>query len=197
MKQKIAALLKKNWIWSVLAFGIPFVVSVIICAAMGIYPFGENCILHVDMYHQYCPFFMELQDKLANGGSLLYSWNLGLGADFIGLFAYYLASPLNWLLILCPSGLVIEFMTLTIWIKIALGGLFFFWYLREHFALIGKDGKYHTNSVLPALVFSTAYAFSGFVATYSWNIMWMDSIALALLIILGLELLVKKNKPAL
>lgn len=195
--EKVNALLKKNWIWSALAFGIPFVVSVIICAAAGIYPFGENCILHVDMYHQYCPFFMELQDKLTNGGNLLYSWNLGLGSDFVALYAYYLASPLNWLLILCPKGLVIEFMTLTIWIKIALAGLFFFWYLKEHFRLIGKDGKYHLNTAFPALIFSTAYAFSGFVATYSWNIMWMDSIALAPLIILGLELLVKKNKPAL
>lgn len=197
MDKKIASLLKKNWIWSALAFGIPFVVSVIICAAIGIYPFGDNCILHVDMYHQYCPFFMELQEKLTNGGSLLYSWNLGLGSDFVALYAYYLASPLNWLLVLCPDGLVIEFMTVTIWIKIALAGLFFFWYLRGHFSLVGNDGKYHFNSVLPALVFSTAYAFSGFVATYSWNIMWMDSIALLPLIILGVELLVKKNKPAL
>ena len=142
MEQKIKALFEKNWIWSALAFGIPFVWSVIICAAAGIYPFGENCILHVDMYHQYCPFFMEMQDKLANGGSFLYSWNLGLGSDFIGLYAYYLASPLNWLLLLCPKGLVIEFMTLTIWVKIALAGLFFFWYLKEHFHLIGKNGKY-------------------------------------------------------
>lgn len=195
--EKVKEILKKNWIWSALAFGIPFVVSVIICASMGIYPFGENCILHVDMYHQYCPFFIELQEKLTSGSSLLYSWNLGLGSDFVGLFAYYLASPLNWLLILWPKGYVIEFMTLTIWIKIALAGLFFFWYLRGRFQLIGKDGKYHLSTVLPALVFSTAYAFSGFVATYSWNIMWMDSIALTPLIILGLELLVKKNKPGL
>ena len=197
MEEKVKALFEKNWIWSALAFGIPFVWSVIICAAAGIYPFGENCILHVDMYHQYCPFFMEMQDKLANGGSFLYSWNLGLGSDFIGLYAYYLASPLNWLLLLCPKGLVIEFMTLTIWVKIALAGLFFFWYLKEHFHLIGKNGKYSISTALPAIIFSTAYAFSGFVATYSWNIMWMDSIALAPLIILGLELLVKKNKPAL
>lgn len=197
MIEKIGTLLKKNYIWSVFSFTIPFVVSVMICAAAGIYPFGENCILHVDMYHQYCPFFMEMQDKLASGGSMLYSWDLGLGSDFVALYAYYLASPLNWLLILCPKGLVIEFMTLTIWVKIGLAGLFFFWYLKEHFQLLGKDGKYHTSTVLPALVFSTAYAFSGFVATYSWNIMWMDSVALAPLIILGLELLVKKNKPGL
>lgn len=197
MKQKVKQLFEKKWIWSAAAFGIPFVASILICAAMGIYPFGENCILHVDMYHQYCPFFMELRDKLAEGGSLLYSWNLGLGSDFISLYAYYLASPLNWLLILCPRELVIEFMTVTIWIKIALAGLFFFWFLHERFQLIGKDGKYHMQTALPALVFSTAYAFSGFVATYSWNIMWMDSIALLPLIVLGLECLVKKNRPAL
>lgn len=197
MIEKLKGLAKKNWIWSVCAFGIPFVVSVLICAAAGIYPFGENCILHVDMYHQYCPFFMELQEKLTSGGSLLYSWNLGLGSDFVALYAYYLASPLNWLLVLCPKGLVIEFMTITIWVKIALAGLCFFWYLKEHFKLVGKDGSYHLDTVLPAIVFSTAYAFSGFVAAYSWNIMWIDSIALAPLIILGLELLVKKNQPAL
>lgn len=197
MKEKIMSLGKKNWIWRMLAFLIPFLTSIIICAVQGIYPFGENCILHVDMYHQYCPFFMEMQDKLTRGGSFMYSWNLGLGSDFMALYAYYLASPLNWLLVLCPKGLVIEFMTITILIKIALAGLFFFVYLSEHFRLIGKDGKYHTNTVLPALVFSTAYAFSGFVAAYSWNIMWMDSVALTPLIILGLERLVKKNKPAL
>ena len=191
------AILEKKWIWGAFAFAIPFFVSICICAGAGIYPFGNNCILHVDMYHQYCPFFMEFQEKLTNGGSLLYSWNLGLGSDFVALYAYYLASPLNWLLILCPQGLVIEFMTFITWIKIALAGLFFFIYLKEHFQLIGKDGKYHLITVMPALVFSTAYAFSGYVATYSWNIMWMDAIALAPLIILGLERLVKKNKPML
>ena len=197
MKEKCKQLLEKKWIWSAAAFGIPFIASVIICAAMGIYPFGENCVLHVDMYHQYCPFFMEFHKKLTEGGSLLYSWDLGLGSDFIGLYAYYLASPLNWLLVIWPKDYVIEFMTITIWIKIAAGGLFFYWFLRERFNLLGKDGRYHVRTIAPALVFSTAYAFSGFVATYSWNIMWMDCIALFPLIILGLERLVKKNRPAL
>ena len=195
MKERLKVLLRKNWIWSAFAFGIPFVVSIVICAAHGIYPFGENCILHIDMYHQYCPFFMELKEKLSEGGSLLYSWNIGLGSDFIALYAYYLASPLNWLLLIWPKGFVIEFMTLTTWVKIALAGLFFFWFLGESFQLKKSDGKYRRSTALPGLVFSTAYAFSGYVATYSWNIMWMDSIALAPLIIMGLVRLVKKNQP--
>lgn len=184
----------KNWFWSAITFGIPFLVSVLICAGCGIYPFGENCILHVDMYHQYCPFFMELHEKLTTGGSLFFSWNLGLGSDFLSTFAYYLASPLNWFVVFVPKEFVIEYMTFITWIKIALGGMFFFWFLRERFSIVDKDGSYHVHSALSALVFSTAYAFSGFVAAYSWNIMWMDAVALAPLIIMGLEQLVKKKK---
>ena len=84
-----------------MAFIMPFLIAVIICIDHEIYPFGDQCMLHIDMYHQYCPFFTELMEKLKSGGSLLYSWNIGLGADFVSLYAYYLASPLNWLIVLC------------------------------------------------------------------------------------------------
>ena len=197
MKERVRAILKKNWVWSAVAFGIPFLTSVIICAAAGVFPFGENCILHVDMYHQYCPFFMEFHNKLTEGGSLLYTWNLGLGSDFLAHYAYYLASPLNWFVVLFPKMYVIEFMTLTIWIKIGLSGLFFFWFLNERFSLKTYEGNYSKDTAIPALVFATAYAFSGFVAAYYWDVMWMDCVALAPLVVVGLERLVKQNKPAL
>lgn len=189
--------MKKKYFWHVLAFFIPFLTSVGICIGIGIYPFGENCILHVDMYHQYCPFFTEFLNKLQNGASLQYTWHQGLGADFVAMYAYYLASPFNWLLILCPQNLVIEFMTLLTWVKIGLCGLTFFIYLKDRFTLVGKDHMLHANTALPAVVFSVAYALSGYVAAYSWNIMWMDGVLLAPLAILGLEKLVRENKVAL
>lgn len=179
------------------AFGLPFVIGLMICVANEVYPFGEQCILHVDMYHQYCPFFTEFMEKVKSGGSLLYSWNLGMGSDFVALYAYYLASPLNWLILFCPQSHVIEFMTLLILIKIGLCGSFFFCYLSGHFKLIGRSGTVHARTALPALVCSTAYALSGFMAAYSWDIMWLDCVALAPLIILGLEKMVKDGKPAL
>ena len=115
------------------AFCIPLLITLIICVNREIYPFGDQCMLHIDMYHQYCPFFTELMEKLKTGGSPFYSWNIGLGADFVSLYAYYLASPLNWLLILWPRGYVIEFMTVLSILKIALSGLTFTYYLGEHF----------------------------------------------------------------
>lgn len=180
---------KKNYAWHVGAFLIPFVVSVLICVGQGVYPFGDRCILHVDMYHQYCPFFTEFMNKLKSGESLQYSWNLGLGSDFVALYAYYLASPLNFLLILWPRDYVIEFMTLLTWVKLGLCGLSFFSFLKGHFVLdTNKWSKdYRVRVLYPALIFSTAYAFSGYITAYSWDIMWLDGVMLAPLAILGLE----------
>lgn len=143
MKKMISRMVSHRSFPYVMAFLMPFIICVVICIGNGVYPFGDNCILHIDMYHQYCPFFTEFLHKLRTGGSLQYSWNLGLGSDFVSLYAYYLASPLNFLIVLCPKHYVIEFMTILVLAKIALCGLTFFLFLKYHFHLIGKDGKLH------------------------------------------------------
>ncbi|MCC8168245.1 MAG: YfhO family protein, partial [Clostridiales bacterium] len=190
------ALIKKRWCY-LLAFGIPFVAYVVMLAVAGVYPFGDQCVLHVDMYHQYCPFFTEFLDKLQSGDSLLYSFNIGLGSDFVALYAYYLASPLNWLLLIWPSAYVIEFMTLVIVLKVAGCGLTMFYYLENHYGIKEERGGHRLTVIAPVLVFSTAYAFSGYIAAYYWDVMWLDCVMLFPLIALGLEKLVKENKPAL
>lgn len=167
-----------------LSFLIPFLTMLGLCVSRGIYPFGDQTFLHVDMYHQYCPFTMELADKLKSGESLLYSWELGLGSDFIGLFAYYLASPMNLLLLLWPKNFVIEFMTLMVIVKVSLCGVSFSYYLRKHFGARG----------LIVVPFSLLYALSAYTCAYNWNIMWMDGVWLAPLIVLGMEQLVREKK---
>ena len=166
------------------AFVVPVVIMLIIFVQRGIFPFGEETFLRTDMYHQYAPFFSEFQYKLTHGGSLLYSWDVGMGVNFSALYAYYLASPFNWLLLLCPKGLVIEFMTYQIVLKIGLSGLSMVYYLRKHC---------ETNDFGVAF-FGIFYALSGYMAAYSWNIMWLDCIILFPLIVLGLERLVKDGK---
>ena len=166
------------------AFFVPVVIMIIIFAQRGIFPFGEESFLRTDMYHQYAPFFSEFRHKLAEGGSLLYSWDIGLGVNFAALYAYYLASPLNWLLILCPGKYVIEFMTAAIVLKIGLAGLSFTWYLRKRSGVTDFGASF----------FGIFYALSGYMAAYSWNIMWLDCIVLFPLILLGLEQLVREKK---
>lgn len=159
------------------AFLIPVSIMLVIFAIREIYPFGDRSFLHIDMYHQYFPFLVEFYHKLKNGESLFYSWNTGIGSNFLALYVYYLASPTNWLALLCPESHLLEFITYMVVLKTGLCGVTFAVYLRRHF---------HSESCA-ILLFSTFYALSGYMAAYSWNVMWLDCIVLAPLIILALE----------
>lgn len=168
----------------IIAFVIPLIIMTALYIAREIYPFGNNCYLRSDMYHQYAPFFSELWNKLRHGEGLTYSWDIGMGTNFTALYAYYLASPSNWFIVLFPQKYMIEIMNVIIILKLCLSSLTFTYYISKHF---------NTRKCTIAL-FGMFYALSGFVAAYSWNIMWLDCLVLLPLIILGLERLVNENR---
>ena len=178
----------KEWsrrnIYYILAFAIPFVVAVTAFICQGMWPFGDRGVSIIDSYHQYVPFFSELQYKWHHGDSLLYSWNGGLGMNFWSVIAYYLASPLNLLLLIFPKSMVMECFALIYFIKIGLCGLTFAFFIRRRF------GRYDLSTT----VFGCCYALSSFVIGYGWNIMWLDCIVLFPLVMLGIYLLVKEGK---
>lgn len=181
-------LIKKNtYIYSFSswhAFIIPLIVMVAGCIGSGIFPFGNQSFLRNDLYNQYMPFFQAFHDKIRQGESLAYSFELGLGSGFAALYGYYLACPVNWLVALCPRSLIAEFITLLIIVKVALAGQTFAYYLR----------KRYDKADISILLFSTAYALSGFMAAYQWNIMWLDVVVLAPLVLWAMEELVEKGK---
>ncbi|MBQ6034377.1 MAG: YfhO family protein, partial [Ruminococcus sp.] len=90
-------LYEKGILYFILSFLIPFSILWYAFGSYGIHPFGDRQILVVDLWHQYYPFFRVVREKLINGGSFLYSWENGLGTNFLSLISYYAASPLNWL----------------------------------------------------------------------------------------------------
>lgn len=166
------------------AFIVPIIIMVAIYIIREIYPFGNNAYLRSDMYHQYCPFFSELWSKLRSGDSLFYSWDIGMGTNFLSIFGYYLSSPVNFLIALFPQNAMIEIMNVFIILKIAASCFTCTYYLCCH----------NKKRSLSCLIFGLFYALSAYIAAYSWNIMWLDCIVLLPLIILGLEKLVKEGK---
>ena len=168
----------------IIAFIIPLIIMTALYIAREIYPFGNNCYLRSDMYHQYAPFFSELWNKLRHGESLTYSWDIGMGTNFTALYAYYLASPSNWFIVLFPQKYMMEIMNAIIILKLCLSSVTFTYYITKHF----------NNRKCSIALFGMFYSLSGFVAAYSWNIMWLDCLVLLPLIILGLERLVNENK---
>ncbi len=167
-----------------LAFILPVLAFYIGFIPHGLWPFGNRHLLAYDLYHQYAPFLLELKRKLLTGDTLFFSWSGGLGVNFYSLFTYYIASPLNLLIVLFPDQNITEaVMALTI-LKIGFSGLFF----REFLC-----GAYRKRDPL-ASVFGAFYALSAWVYAYSWNIMWLDTLVWFPLTALGLVELVRDGK---
>ncbi len=168
-----------------LSFLIPVAILIGIFIGREIYPFGDNIYLRSDMYHQYAPFYKELYRKLTEGGSLTFSWNIGMGVNFTALYGYYLASPINLLLgFIAPNGNILVTMDVLIIIKTGLCGLTCGYYLHKKF----------NHSTISFAAIAVFYALSSYMAAFSWNIMWLDCLFLLPLIILGLDRLVDENK---
>lgn len=178
MKQKFK---ENRFIW--IAFFVPFCIMGLSFILHEFFPFGDNQILVVDLWHQYFPFLMELREKLAHGGSLLYSWNIGMGTNFLGLASYYTSSPLNLLLLLVPEQYLVVGLGVLVLVKMGLASSFAALFLK----------KVYGRNNFALVLFGAAYGLGGFFFGYYWNVMWLDTAAMLPLVALGIHQLVKKK----
>ncbi|MBR7010179.1 MAG: YfhO family protein [Oscillospiraceae bacterium] len=166
------------------AFFLPVLIMAFMWTVCGVVPFGSKMILAHDQWHQYYPFFLDLRSRLQNGQSLLHSWTTGMGTNYLSLFAYYLASPLNLPAFLLPDGLVMLWYNLMVLVRLGLSGLFCAYFLKKVF---GREE-------FAVVAFSTAYAFCAFLMGYYWNAIWLDTVALLPLVTLGTFELLKERR---
>ena len=101
----------------------PLLLLIIVFAVRGIFPFGDKSLLLWDMRIQYVGFFGWLSNVFHGDASLFYSSAKGLGGSMVGLFAYYLSSPLNILAVFFDSSQAPELISWLTLIKIPLAGL--------------------------------------------------------------------------
>lgn len=168
----------------ILGFAVPAFTVALAFAVNQVFPFGDRGVLIIDSLHQYLPFFTEFHEKLEQGASLRYSFGGGLGFNFWATYAYYLASPLNFLIVLFPKRNMMDAMALLIVLKIGLCGLTSAWYFSTK-----SRGKTYAP-----LLFSLMFALSSFLIGYYFNLMWLDSIAMLPLMMMGIERIVRGEK---
>ena len=173
-----------KWNYLTLAFALPCVGMLINMLIRGSEPFGSLTMLYSDMYHQYYPFFVAFRKALLSGDSLLYTWDIGMGMDYLGLISYYLASPLNLLSILVPESWLLEFYSLLMPVKLGFAGLFFAIFLKKLF----------DKNDLSITLFGAFYALCAWALGYQWNIMWLDTFAVLPLVALGTVSLLRDKK---
>lgn len=176
---------KNYYVWTsaLLAF-----LSITICyMGLGVYPFGEESVMIIDMHHQYSSFFSLIREKITSFESLSYSDSIGMGGGLIPLIAYYLCSPYNIIAIIFPREYLTEAIALIEVLKITTAGATFAIFCRGVF----KKNDYGTVAI------SVAYALSAYFIAYSWDIMWLDCLVLLPLIAYGLDKVIKGGSPLL
>lgn len=166
-----------------LCFLLPALILTYTFAQYGMAPFGDKSVMIMDMSGQYVEFFCGLK-HFGTAGSPFFSWSKVMGSNFIGVFAYYLSSPLSVLTLLCPNNAMpIGLLFLTV-LKIGLCGLTFGWFLK----------KTTRRCDLFTVLFSTFYAMMSYNVVYSMCIMWIDGVIWLPIVLLGVERLIREGK---
>ncbi|MDE5754343.1 MAG: YfhO family protein [Oscillospiraceae bacterium] len=176
--------LDEIYFWEVLAFVIPFLLMGYAFKKAEMHPFGDKQFLVTDLWHQYYPFFQLLHEKLKTGGSIVYSWRTGIGTNFLALIAYYAASPLNLLALFMNLENLRDGMMLILMLKFSFAGFFMAKCLRYVFS----------RNDLSITIFGIMYALCSYMMGYYWNTIWIDTVAMLPLVMMGLTMLVREGK---
>jgi len=180
-----------SWIWKhkVIFLVVLTEIAIYIRALyMGsIMPFGKLTFTWGDANTQYSAFLSEYKRMLLNGGISGFTWNSGLGTEFIPLWGYYLTSPINLFAIFVDSVDMLQFVIVLVGIRMVLASITMYIFLYK---------KYDNNKIESGII-AMAYGFSSYALIYGFNIMWMDTYVLLPLIILGLERLYNDTKKGL
>lgn len=166
-------------------FAVPLILTFLIYLSMGIHPFGNGSVLVLDLNGQYVYFFESLRNAVYGEGSFLYSFFRALGGEYMGMYAYYLASPLSYIVALFPQDRILEALFTIILLKAGLSGFTFGFFLHKHTA--------NPNKII-TIAFSAMYALCSFAVVHQNNVMWIDAIIWLPIITYAIEQLIKHRK---
>lgn len=166
------------------AFLINLVIISIIFWSAGLVPFGDNNFLSSDLGTQYIDFLTELRRQLVNNNLHLYLFSQSLGDNFFPIISYYLLSPFNLLLVLFKNNQIPVAADILIMLKISAMGVTMALFISKYFHKI-RPMNY---------AFTIAYSFCGFVASYFYDLMWLDALIMLPLVAIGIIKLLEENK---
>ena len=152
---------------------------------MQIPPWGNGSVMVLDLNAQYVYFFEGLRRAVYGNADFLYSFSRSMGGEFMGIYAYYLASPFSYIVALFPEGCMQEALTTIFILKSGFLAYTFGWYLH-------KTDK--VKNRLTVVIFSILYAFTSYAVVQQHNTMWIDALMWLPLLTYGIEQLVKRGR---
>lgn len=183
--RRIRQILAPERRYLILCFAVPAVIMLLIYIAMGVWPVANNSVLVLDLNAQYVYYIEKLRSIITDGGSFLYTFQRALGGEFMGIVAYYLASPFNLITVLFPKQYITEALLLILVLKCGASGLTFGIYVHNT-----RDKRRPVMTVM----FSAMYALSAFAVVMQSNLMWTENIICLPMIMLGIDRLIKYGR---
>lgn len=101
--------MQKKWKKSIpyiLVFFVPWILIVIHSIVRESWLSGNGSILAGDAGTVYYEMYSELWEKIHSGNPLIFTWNAGLGTDFLVDIFGYMMSPLTLLVLLFPKSML-------------------------------------------------------------------------------------------
>ena len=173
-------------VYYILSFMAPVGIMLVISLIQGFYPFGAKSVLMADMRYQFVDYYAAYRRILFGNDDIFYSLSKTAGGDMAGLLAYYSNTPILFLLAFVPERALPGGILILMTLMLGLCGLNFNIFLNNVFGFRRAS-----------LIFSTAYAFNGFLMGYFNCTQYFFNIALLPLVMLGLIEIIKKEKISL
>ena len=185
LKKLQTKLQTSQYLYLLFCFFVPVILMYGIYIVKGIHPFYNGSPLVLDLNAQYVSFFEALRDFARGERSILYSFSRSLGGEFMGMVAYYMASPLTYITVLFPKDRIQEAVLTIMLLKCGLSGASFGFYLHK---------KSKNPQKLTIFTFALMYALSAYAIVQQHNTMWIDALIWLPLFAYGLENLVYRKK---
>ncbi len=146
----------KKLVRLIVTFAAVFAAVYVIYLILGLAPFGGSSFTHRDGDIQMLDFLRCYKRFLSGDGSMLYSFSKGLGDNMYPLFTYYLASPVNLLVVFWNYDSIPAFVDFAVAVKLALAATAFEFYMENRYELS------ETRQIVFSELLSCCYAFCTF-----------------------------------
>ncbi|MCM1498120.1 MAG: YfhO family protein [Clostridium sp.] len=170
--------IKKNWNYMV-AFLLPWILMVIHSVFRQSWLTGNGSILYGEAGTVYYEMYTELWEKVHHGGSLAYSWNVGLGTDFLVNIFQYMMSPFTVLVMLVPKSQIANMLQFVIVLKWSLAAVTMTYYFMHT-----KHNTVSVHKKFLSLVLGAAFFLGNAVVHGLANVNWGDVLILFPLLLL-------------
>ena len=175
------------------AFALALVLYFFTAVICNKYPTGQYSFLLSDLRAQYGPFLALNRSRILSlaGGSehminnLTYSFQLGLGKNFMGTFGYYMASPLNLIYLLLDPAQIDFVVILLVVIKLS---------FASGFMTLFLDTRTNDPKTKWTVMLGMVYAFSLYAQAFAFQIMWLDGYMLLPLLLYFVEKFIERRR---